>query len=209
MNDEFMVDLCKWIMHYEPKGNYDMHDIEVLRWAYHRNIDDEDEEKKPEYTETEINIGGPIDALLSYFINKAYVEQYEGRDANDIPVNASYMCNALGKLSERAWKANDNEDDFYLIVKNEDGVIWWEVEDEMKMGENTEEVYHIVIDGDPFLYKVNIPREVTELNYCKETDRTFVMKHKYIGDEIVSSEVTTWYYGEPDGIKGYGLKATY
>ena len=50
--------------------------------------------------------------------------------------------------------------------------------------------------------------------YAPDTDITFIMEDVYNGDELVSTEIKGFYYGEPntDDTKHYyggGIKATY
>ena len=48
-------------------------------------------------------------------------------------------------------------------------------------------------------------REDIYTTYAPDTDMTFIIHDKYVGEEVVSTEVTGWHYGEPykDSIKDF------
>lgn len=128
--------------------------------AYSVNKYEQDILGIPTYTKTEIDLGGPTDCLIEYFVNKLSVDMYCNRDTSNIPCMASINAEVLGKICERAF-ADDCH--FFLCVDTDDryddniNYCWNIVDTFAEVVENRDkycEVYEIIVDGDPELYQI-------------------------------------------------------
>lgn len=109
----------------------------------------------PNFEREEIDLCGPTDALLSWFLNKANTDQYRNRDKSDIPFRAWHMCETLGRLEELCESDNCH---FYLYVEADDDGITWNIVNTFKeicdAKDSGIEFYEVFIDCDPYLWKI-------------------------------------------------------
>ena len=105
----------------------------------------------------EIDLCRPTDTLFEWLLKKANEDMYINRDSNEIPYNASGVTEALAKIVSKCKDGFSVCDCYLAITETYDlnqPVYEWDVLDDMTNADDYTEVYHIVIDDDPYLYKL-------------------------------------------------------
>lgn len=136
------------------------------RQAYLNTINDmvnEYESKNfdiPVFKRFDIDLGGPTDCLIEYFVEKLNRDMYRNRDNHDIPCMASINAEVLGEIVKRT---NTDDCHFYLCVGvsdefNDDRCFEWQIVETFNelVAKKDEfvEIFEVIVEDDPELYQL-------------------------------------------------------